>query len=314
VPALLEPPRSRALWESDAFDLVEERQSTLVGRWTIVAALPRGPLADQVEAVWASRGEGVFTQEEILPRTPTEVLFPLGDTHWLRDRDPLRDRSYTRAFVSGLHLGPLSVESPSDAEMAGIRLRPPGAAAFLRDSPASIAASVVDLDLILGSGVERLRERLAALPELRDRVRLLFGAVARHVGSARPLSSELRGALHAIHARPAAVSVRRLAADSGWSHRHFTARFEAEVGVRPKTYARIARFEAAFAALQTLDRVRWAEFALDRGYSDQAHLVREFRELAGATPTEVLRRRAPDGLGLLVDEDEGSAIVSYASA
>jgi len=49
--------------------------------------------------------------------------------------------------------------------------------------------------------------------------------------------------------------------------------------------------------------VRWAEFALDAGYYDQAHLVRDFRELAGATPSEVFRRRAPDGLGLLSDEE-----------
>jgi methylphosphotriester-DNA--protein-cysteine methyltransferase len=80
------------------------------------------------------------------------------------------------------------------------------------------------------------------------------------------------------------------------------------VGVTPKTYARIARFEGAFAALQGLRAVRWAEFALDRGYSDQAHLVREFKELAGATPTEVFRRRAPDGLGLLVDDEAEAAI------
>ena len=294
---------------ADPFDYVVDRHDSPLGRWTLVAALPRGPLAELVEAVWTSRGEGVFTQEEILPRTPTEVLFALGQEHWLRDReDPDRDRLFTRAFVSGLHTTPLAVESPPDAEMAGVRLRPAGAAAFLRDSPAEIAGSVIDLDLILGSGVERLRERLASVRDLRERTRLLAGAVARHLSTARVPAAELRRALAAIHARPEAVSIRQLVADSGWSHRHFTARFEATVGVTPKAYARIARFETAFAALQSLNRVRWAEFALDRGFADQAHLVREFRQFAGTTPTEVLRRRAPDGLGLLVDDEEVAAI------
>lgn len=304
MPSLLEaPPSTRAL-PRDGFDLIESNHDSPHGRWTMVAAVPRGPLAELVEAVWTSRGEGVFTQEEILPRTPTEILFPLGETHWLRDRsDRRQDRSYRLAFVSGLHLGPLSVESPPDAQMAGIRLRPAGAAAFLRDSPAGIAGRVIDLDQVLGAGVERLRQRMAETDDLRLRSRLLAGAVARHLSSARPLAAELRRALAALHATPGAASIRGLVADSGWSHRHFAARFRAEIGVAPKSYTRIVRFEAAFAALQTLDRVRWTAFALDCGYADQAHLVHDFRALAGATPTEVYRRRAPDGLGLLSEQE-----------
>src|SRR5512147_125909 len=150
------------------WSLVEQRHASALGRWTLVLALPPQPLATLVEAVWTSRGEGVFTREEILPRTPTEVLFALGETHWLRDRtDPARDRAYTRAFVSGLQLRPLAVESPPDSEMGGIRLRPAGAAAFLRASPAAIAGEVIDLDALLGSGVESLRDQLASTPDLR---------------------------------------------------------------------------------------------------------------------------------------------------
>ena len=293
----------------DAFDLVEQSHASPLGRWTIVAAVPRGPLGELVEAVWTSRGEGVFMQEEILPRTPTEVLFPLGETHWLRDRaDARRDRTFWRAFVSGLHLSPLSVESPSDSEMAGVRLRPAGAAAFLRETPAAVAGRVTDLDLVLGSRVELLRERLSETSDLRRRALLLAGAVARHMTAARELPAELRRALATIRLSRGTAPLARLVADSGWSHRHFAARFRAELGVTPKSFSRIARFESAFASLAEARRVEWAEFALDHGYSDQAHLVHDFRALAGATPVEVFRRRAPDGLGLLVDEERASAI------
>lgn len=146
------------------FRIVVERHDSAWGRWTVAAALPQGRLAELVEAVWASRGEGVFTQEEILPRTPTEVLFALGETHWLRDPlEPARDRAYTRAFVSGLQTRPLAVESPANSEMAGIRLRPAAAAAFLRASPTAIAGAVIDLDALLGRGIESLRDQLASV-------------------------------------------------------------------------------------------------------------------------------------------------------
>lgn len=294
----------RAPADRERFVLVEDRHESALGRWEVVLALPRGPLGDLVEAVWASRGEGVFTQEEILPRTPTEVLFALGETHWLRDRaDPSRDRAYTRAFVSGLQRGPLAVESPPDAEMAGVRLRPAGAAAFLRDTPAAIAGAVIDLDLLLGRGVESLRDRLASTPDLDRRALLLAAAVERHLAGGRPLPAPVRFALDQLVSTRGAAPIRELVRASGWSHRHFTESFRAGIGLPPKAFARIARFEAAFVRLQSAARPRWAELALDCGYFDQAHMIRDFRELAGATPTEVLRRRAPDGLGLL-DEAE----------
>jgi AraC-like DNA-binding protein len=298
----------RALADVERFEVFATSHDSPLGRWTLVAATPTGWLGELVEAVWTSRGEGVFTQEEILPRTPTEVLFALGQTHWLRDAgDRGQDRPFTRAFVSGLQTRPLWVESPADSQMAGIRLRPAGAAAFLRASPAEIAGAVVDLDALLGRGVESLRDQLASEPDLRRRTLRLAAAVERHLGAARLPAAPVRAAVAALVRSQGRDGIAALVAGSGWSHRHFSARFRAEIGVGPKTFARIARFEAAFARIAGITGPfrGWADFALEAGYSDQAHLIRDFRELAGATPAEVLRRRAPDGLGLLVESADG---------
>jgi AraC-like DNA-binding protein len=284
------------------FAIVESTHDSVLGRWTLVAAMPGGPLGQLVEAIWTSRGEGVFIEEHILPRTPTEVLFALGNTHWLRDpMDPARDRSFTRAFVSGLQTRPLAVESPADCEMAGVRLRPAGVAAFLRESPAAIAGAVVDLDAVLGRGVESLRDQLASEKDLRRRTLLLAAAIERHlIGAALPCPPIGR-AVASLTQSAGRAGIAALVRATGWSHRHFTARFRAEIGVTPKAFARIARFEAAFARIgdQRAPFHGWADFAADLGYYDQAHLIREFRELAGATPAEVMSRCAPDGLGLL---------------
>ena len=286
------------------WQVVEERQDSPLGRWRVVLALPEGPLAERVEAVWASTGEGVFEAEEILPRSRTEVLFCMGDRHWLCDpADRARDRAFESSFVSGLQQRPLSVVSPSDSAMAGVRLRPAGAAAFLRDTPAAIAGSVVELDAVLGPAVERLREQIATAGDLRRRVLLLAAAVARHLDGVPPPSAAVRFALAALHASRGGAPIRDLVRATGYSHRWLTERFRAEVGLAPKAYARVVRFETAFERLGLAEHVRWAEFALDCGYYDQAHLVREFRAFAGATPTEVFRRRAPDGLGLLTEDD-----------
>lgn len=288
----------------EGWQIVDERQETPVGRWRIVLALPCGPLAERVEAVWASEGQDVFEEEEILPRTRTEILFALGDRHWLRDhRGPGDHQAFETSFASGLQQRPLRVVSPGSSAMAGVRLKPEGVAAFLRDTPSAIAGDVVDLDAILGADVERLRAQIVGTRDLRERALLLATAVARHLEPTPTLSDPVRFALATLHATGGAATIRELVRATGFSHRYVTRRFLAEVGLTPKSYARLVRFERAFERLQRLERVRWSEFALDCGYFDQAHLVREFREMAGATPTEVFRRRAPDGLGLLTEED-----------
>jgi AraC-like DNA-binding protein len=78
--------------------------------------------------------------------------------------------------------------------------------------------------------------------------------------------------------------VRNVAAEVGWSDRHLTNRFRAEVGLRPKETARVARFDRARRSLHPGTLI--AEVAAAHGYADQSHLVREFRALAGCTPSE----------------------------
>ncbi|MEM7479598.1 MAG: helix-turn-helix domain-containing protein [Acidobacteriota bacterium] len=286
------------------WSFVDLSESTPIGTWRIVLAFPEGPLAEQVEAVWSSEGVDCFEEQEILPRTRTEVLFCVTDRHWLREEARgAEDLAFETSFVSGLQQKPLRVESPPNAQMCGVRLRPAGVANFLRDTPRAIAGEVVELDGLLGPQVERLRSQVVESRDLEHRTRLLAGAVERHLAPSPPLSAAVRFGLQSLHESDGSTPIREIVRATGFSHRYVTERFRDEIGLSPKAYARLVRFESAFERLQQVDSVHWAEFALDAGYYDQAHLVRDFRQLSGATPTEVFRRRSPDGLGLLNEED-----------
>jgi transcriptional regulator GlxA family with amidase domain len=76
-----------------------------------------------------------------------------------------------------------------------------------------------------------------------------------------------------------------VAAELGWSRRHLTGLFTEAVGLPPKTYARLLRFQRARQLIASGDDTTLAQVALDAGYYDQAHLNRDFREFAGAPPT-----------------------------
>jgi AraC-like DNA-binding protein len=90
-----------------------------------------------------------------------------------------------------------------------------------------------------------------------------------------------------------AIDVGRVAAEVGWSRRHLAARFKAEIGLGPKTTARVARFAAAKELLASRRLPTLADVAATARYADQAHFNREFRELAGCTPREWLAEELP---------------------
>jgi transcriptional regulator GlxA family with amidase domain len=98
--------------------------------------------------------------------------------------------------------------------------------------------------------------------------------------------------LHGSHGR---APIGELADELGWSHRRLIARFRDQVGLAPKTFARVIRFDRAVRQLRAATTRSLAEIALDCGYFDQAHLNREFREFAGTTPGALVAARLDSG-------------------
>jgi AraC-like DNA-binding protein len=154
---------------------------------------------------------------------------------------------------------------------------------------------VVDLDTVIGrQRTEALRSRLSDAPSWSERFVAVCDALvalrrSRDVELAAGIRPELRWAWEQLSRAPHGVSVAGLADEVGWSRRHLGAQFRAEFGVTPRETLRIARFQRARQRLQQPGRPALATVAADTGYADQAHLTREWRRLAGSTPTAWLR-------------------------
>lgn len=114
---------------------------------------------------------------------------------------------------------------------------------------------------------------------------------------------------HGLQETAGGVRIGKLAGELGCSRRHLAAVFHEQVGLPPKTVARQLRFQSVCRRL-TRDPARWADIAYDAGYCDQAHLNREFRDLAGTTPTDFLARLIPGdaavGDGVTFIQDGGT--------
>lgn len=196
------------------------------------------------------------------------------------------------ALVSGLHDRPALISHRGSQHGVQLALTPTGCRALLGVPAAALRGELVALGDVVGAVAPALYDAVAGASTWADRFRAVDAGLLALLGRAspRPLEPELRVAWRRLHQDPA-TRVETLADDLGWSRRRLHARFVAEVGVGPKQVARLVRFQRARTRLARGEPI--GAVAAATGFSDQPHLTREWRALAGRTPAEWLREELP---------------------
>lgn len=260
-----------------------------------VSRSPAAPLRPFVQRVWVS--------DESTPAAGAnrEYVVPTGAMHVvvrLRGR-PLRvydtehdqgGRIVGTAVVGGARQA-FYVRDVSYGSCSVGAMLHPGAALPLLGVPAeALAERHTALDDLWGRDADRIRERLLALRSPAERLDLFEAMLAQRLPRVLGIHTGVAHALAQFEAMEA--DVRTVVRDTGYSHRRFITLFREAVGLSPKRYCRVLRFQRVLQQVKAAPRPQWSQIALAAGFSDQAHLVRDFREFAGVTPTE-FERLAP---------------------
>lgn len=199
------------------------------------------------------------------------------------------DNDRFASFAAGLYAGPVMIESFGAACCVQVNFTPLGARRFFRLPMSDLADSMVVLDDVLGSEGMALREQLGNAPDWSTRFDLAEAFVTARLANAAETPLEVAWAYDRIITSGGRTRIASIAERLGWSRKHLAEKFTDATGIGPKALSRIVRFNRAL-GLSRQQTVDWADIAADCGYADQAHLVREFRDLAGETPTALLSR------------------------
>jgi AraC-like DNA-binding protein len=192
------------------------------------------------------------------------------------------------ALIGGLHLSPALITHDGAASGVQVSVNPLGCRALFGLPASELRNLDTDLSAVLPPAVvDEGRERLRTASTWRER----FAAVDRwlcRLALSREASvhPDVARAFRRLLAAGGDVQISELADEVGWSPRHLTTRFAAEVGLRPKEAARVVRFDRV--RRRITPGARLAELAADAGYFDQAHLTRDFRAFAGCSPSQWL--------------------------
>lgn len=176
------------------------------------------------------------------------------------------------------------------ARVCGVRFRPGAAGRFLKAPAGELTDLEVPLEELWGAPARGLAERMANAPAAAE---VLAGALDRPAAA----PDAVERAVAAMAAAHGAVDVDEVARAANLSPRQFRRRCLGATGLSPKHLCRILRFRRARELAAREPGLKWALIAVDAGYFDQAHLIRDFREFTGRAPMAVLSNPAAGARG-----------------
>jgi AraC-like DNA-binding protein len=226
------------------------------------------------------------------------LIFNLGQPYRLiAGRDPAGAGEARGSFVAGLYDSHVIVESARSSCGLQVNFTPLGAHLLLGIPMDSLTNRAVELEDILGAEAREIMDRLHDAPSWGERFDIVDAFLLARLTSTHTPCASIAWAWHALEESGGRIGIGALAREIGWSHKHLIQRFRQQIGLPPKIVARILRFERVVHRLRRADVARWTDIALECGYYDQAHLIRDFAEFAGSTPSAFL--------GLVLDAEGG---------
>lgn len=246
----------------------------------------RKPLNQFVDCLWYSNGESKsHRKERLLPTGCIDLVFKLRDDRSVRIFQEDKTQSIGGAVVSGAYSRYYAIDTSQPSSTLGIHFRPGGAALFLGVPMSELMDRHINLEELWGREAVVLRERLMEAPSVSANFDLLEQTLLDRLTEPPHDYRAIRWAVEKF-SFPTSDSVKAVGDSMGYRAKRFIRLFHDSVGLTPKLFCRIRRFQSVLDHIVSGEHVQWANVALDAGYFDQSHLIRDFRAFAGVTPLD----------------------------
>lgn len=249
---------------------------------------PPEPLGRFVDVLWYfESGAEAHAFERLLPTGTMELVVNLAEERTLlygEDAEVVASRG--SAVVCGAHTRQFLIETASRRRVAGAHFKPGGGYPFVRPPAGELRDEHLSLDdLWPRAEVERLTDAMRAARDPAAILDALGRALLANAARALEPHPAVRYALAELDRVGSAPTVGELTDRVGLSARRFIDVFTAEVGLTPKLYARVRRFQEVVRRVHARREVDWTRVATACGYYDQSHFIRDFRAFSGLSPS-----------------------------
>ncbi len=257
--------------------------------------IPQPPLSAFVESFWLYEGERpTHAKERRLPDGSVEFVFNLQDDLIRIYDTPGREtfRSYRGAVLSGPQSGYVLLDTTDMISTLGVTFRPGGIMPFLPFPVSGLSDQVVSLETLWGAKASDVRGLMCEATTSAARFALLERFLLKRVDLSHNSHPALTCAVAGLQDAARFPTIASLADHIGLSQTRLVQVFRDAMGMTPKQYARVRRFQRVLGLLDADPKAEWADTIFACGYFDQSHLIHEFRAFAGLTPGQYLALRS----------------------
>lgn len=252
--------------------------------------IPQPPLSDFVDIIWYYEGQPVtHSRERLLPTGTIELILNLAEEQTRVYDQKLKCQKHGAVIFCGIHTEYFVIDTDSQEKVLGVHFKPGGAWPFLGVPARELKDLHLDADTLWGKIARDLRCDVLSAPTITTKLNV----VERFLWNKLSLSVNRHPAvIYALQQmRRTDLRVKEITDAIGLSQRRFIELFSDQVGLTPKTYLRIMRFQTAIQKIASSNlEPDWSQLALDCGYFDQAHFIKDFRAFSGINPTTYQRK------------------------
>jgi AraC-like DNA-binding protein len=256
--------------------------------------IPRPPLSNFVDLLWLYEGYSQpHDKERLLPNGSMELVVNLKDdqARVYDRRDTSRFQATRGALLVGVQSEFFVIDTAQQTSVIGAHFKPGGAFPFFNLPSGEFHNQHLSLDLLWGTSAVELRDRLLEAPTPENKFQILEESLLAH--ASKPLSRHpaVNFALNEFGDLRRAPSISEVTGQIGLSSRRFIDVFNDQVGLTPKLFCRIQRFQNVLHRIGMAREVNWTDVALACGYFDQAHFIHDFKAFSGLSPTAYAAHR-----------------------
>jgi AraC-like DNA-binding protein len=253
------------------------------------------PLDRFIEFLWYWEGDPTgHLKDAIVASAHAGMLINLADDrlNWYDGARFSVSHRLRGIGISGPHSRTFGIDA-FHRKMMGVQFRAGGAYPFFGHAMHEIADRHIALEDVWGADAERLHQRLVEAPEPAEKFDILQHALMEKARDNVVHDSAARHALRLFARPPHRTTVAAAARETGLSQKKLIRVFSEQVGLRPKLYLRVARFQRALSQIASTFDVDWGDIVEQNGYYDQSHFIRDFGQFSALAPGAYLKRRGP---------------------
>lgn len=245
-------------------------------------------LRSHIECFWVQLSPVAPSGQRILPDGCSDMIYPLPASAGPLGADLPAGNAAPVIVGTMTHCS--HVQSGAGVDYLGVRFRPGGLFAFINTPLHLLTNTQLSIDSVTPALGSRLRERLLTTPAWPQRLQVLEASLRQCLRPDNPLVASLAPVVQHILTVKGQTPVAQLSWQANLSRRQLERLFNQYVGISPKLLSRIIRFRHVKTVMKTRSGDSLMGIAFDHGYTDHAHLTRDFKAFSGLTPSAYLQR------------------------